>query len=193
MNRVIALIALVFGVFLVAGCETGQVAQQSARDAAVAQQRQVTEYRLGAGDQLRLIVFGEEELSGEFVVDGGGYVSLPLVGEILAEGKTVREFQRSTEASLRQGYLNDPRVSAEVLNFRPYYILGEVEEAGEYPYSDGLTVLNAIATAGGFTYRANSKVIFIKRAGAPNEVQYPLTATTPVQPGDTIRVAERYF
>ena len=188
-----SVLALVVGAILLAACETGQIAQQSEAEHAAMGGRETVEYRLGTGDQIRLIVFGEESLSGEFVVDGSGHVSLPLIGEVLARGKTIREFQRSTEAALREGYLNDPRVSAEVLNFRPFYILGEVNNSGEYAYSDGLTVLNAIATAGGFTYRANTRYIFIKRADAVNEVQYPLTATTPVQPGDTIRIAERFF
>ncbi|MAP95528.1 MAG: polysaccharide biosynthesis protein [Ponticaulis sp.] len=187
-------IAVVFSVCSLAACETGQLSTEPTNsDGTVAQVREVGDYRLGTGDQLRVIVFGEEELSGEFVVDGSGSISLPLVGEVAARGKTVREFQRSVEAALSEGYLNDPRVSAEVLNYRPFYILGEVETSGEYPYSDGLTVLNAVATAGGFTYRANTRFVYIKRSGAANEVQYPLTATTPVQPGDTIRISERLF
>lgn len=152
-----------------------------------------TEYRLGAGDQLRIIVFGEEDLSGEFVVDGRGTVSLPLIGEIDAGGLTPREFQQAFAESLRNGYLNDPRVSVEVINFRPYYILGEVGAAGEYPFSDGLTVMNAVATAGGFTYRANRRVVYIRHAGSDREVEAPLLATTEVQPGDTIRIGERFF
>lgn len=183
-----AIICLLFS-----GCETPRIADGQSIDAAGSQARQVNEYSLGAGDQIRLIVFGEENLSGEFVVDGGGSISLPLIGEIAAKDKTIRQFQRSVELALQDGYLNDPRVSAEVLNFRPYYILGEVASSGEYPFSDGLTVVNAVATAGGFTYRANKKVIFIKRAGDFNEVEYPLTSTTPVQPGDTIRISERLF
>ncbi|WP_417471052.1 polysaccharide biosynthesis/export family protein [Maricaulis sp.] len=151
------------------------------------------EYRLGAGDQLRIIVFGEEDLSGEFVVDGRGTVSLPLIGEIDAGGLTAREFQQAFADELRNGYLNDPRVSVEVINFRPYYILGEVEAAGEYPFSDGLTVMNAVATAGGFTYRANRRVVFIRRAGSDREIEVPLLAVTEVQPGDTIRIGERFF
>lgn len=181
-----------FCLFALTACETGQIAT-SAETQTELNARTVGEYKLGSGDQIRVIIFGEEDLSGEFVVDGGGFISLPLIGEIKAKGFTIREFQRNVEASLRGGYLNDPRVSAEVLNYRPYYILGEVTSSGEYPYSDGLTVLNAVATAGGFTYRANTKVVYIKRAGEVNEVQYPLTASTPVQPGDTLRLAERFF
>lgn len=151
------------------------------------------EYKLGSGDKIRVIVYGEPDLSGEFVVDGSGTISMPLVGEIEAAGQTIRTFQRALETSLLDGYLTDPRVSAEVLNFRPFYILGEIEEAGEYPYIIGLTVLNAIATAGGFTYRANKRQVFIKHAGASDEQAYDLEASTPVRPGDTLRIPERFF
>lgn len=151
------------------------------------------EYRLGAGDKIRLNVFGEELLSGEFTVDGSGMVSLPLVGEVAASGQTLREFQKNVEVVLKDGYLNDPRVSAEVANFRPYYILGEVNRPGTYPYSDGLTVMNAVAVAEGFSYRANQRMVFIRRDGEEKEVQYPLTSTTRVRPGDTVRIAERLF
>ena len=150
-------------------------------------------YRLGSGDQLRIIVFGEEDLSGEFFVDGSGTVSMPLIGEVEAAGRTLQEFRADLEARLRDGYLTDPRVSAEVLNYRPFYILGEVEESGEYPYTDGLTVMNAVARAGGFTYRANTRVVYIQRADSDREVEVPLTASLRVMPGDTIRIAERFF
>lgn len=98
-----------------------------------------------------------------------------------------------TRPALKDGYLRDPRVSAEVLNFRPFYILGEVQEPGEYPFTNNLTVLNAVATAGGFTYRAAKDRVYIKRNGADTEQREPLTATTRVWPGDTIRIGERLF
>lgn len=179
--------------FVLSACGTTSIANGQSSDTSGLQAREIADYHLGAGDQIRVIVFGEDNLSGEFVVDGGGAISMPLVGEIQAEGKTIREFQRSVEQALKDGYLNDPRVSAEVMNYRPFFILGEVEASGEYPYSENLTVVNAVAIAGGFRYRANTKVIFIKRAGDFNEVEYPLTSTTPVRPGDTIRIAERLF
>ena len=150
-------------------------------------------YILGSGDRLRVIVFGEEDLSGEFVVDGSGGISFPLVGQVHATNLTLREFELALTNALKDGYLNDPRVSVEVLNYRPFYILGEVEEPGEFPYTASLTVMNAVATAGGFTYRANTRVVYIQRAGTDQEVQIPLTATLQVQPGDTIRIAERFF
>lgn len=150
-------------------------------------------YRLGPADKLRVLVFDEENLSGEFVVSGTGMVAYPLVGEVKAEGLTVAEFQDALQSRLAAGYLRDPRVSVEVMAYRPFYILGEVNKPGEYPFTDDLTVLNAVARASGFTYRANTKVIFIRRAGGGRETEYQLNATTPVLPGDTIRVSERFF
>ena len=150
-------------------------------------------YRLGSGDKVRIIVFGEASLTGEFVVSGAGTVALPLVGEIPAKGLTTTQFQSAVETSLREGYLKEPRVSVEVLNYRPFYILGEVTKPGEYPYTNGLTVMNAVATANGFTYRADSKHVFIRRTGETDEKRYDLSTSTLVAPGDTIRIAERYF
>jgi polysaccharide export outer membrane protein len=155
--------------------------------------REVPEYRLGSGDKIRVITYGEESLTGEFQVGGSGKVSLPLVGEVDAAGLTAREFQGRVESALKDGYLRDPRVSVEVLNYRPFYILGEVTKPGEYPYTNGLTVLNAVATANGFTYRANKNKVFIKRADGSAEEEFPLTSTTQVAPGDTIRIGERFF
>jgi protein involved in polysaccharide export with SLBB domain len=151
------------------------------------------EYHLGAGDKLRIIVFGEESLTGEFFVSGGGKIAFPLIGDVEAVGLTIPELQAAIGAKLSDGYLKQPRVSAEVLNYRPFYILGEVMKPGEYPYTNGLTVLNAVATASGFTYRADTHKVFIKRAATSGEQQFPLTPATPVLPGDTIRIGERFF
>ena len=192
MKNLSKLLVCLLGCVALSACQSTGIASGNGT-AASETTRKATEYVLGSGDQLRVIVFGEDNLSGEFVIDSRGYISMPLIGEVEAGQKTIREFQRSVEAKLLDGYLKDPRVSAEMLNFRPYYILGEVTTSGEYPFSNGLTVLNAVATAGGFSYRANTKVVYIKRAGEQNEIQYPLTVSTAVQPGDTIRVAERLF
>lgn len=152
------------------------------------------DYKLGAGDKVRIIVFGEDSLSGEFAVPGGnGVIAFPLIGDVTAGGLTVGQLQGQLEAKLKDGYLKDPHVSIEVLNYRPFYILGEVTKPGEYPYTNGLTVLNAVATANGFTYRADTRRVFIKRANEPLEREYPLTSMTPVAPGDTIRIKERFF
>ncbi len=151
------------------------------------------DYVLGPGDKVRVIVFGEEGLSGEFVVGGAGKVSFPLIGDVPASGLPVQAFQAELENGLKQGYLKSPRVSVEVLTYRPYYILGEVNKPGEYPYSNGLNVLNSIATAGGFTYRAQTKRVYIRRANESTERPYTLTSGVQVAPGDTIRVTERFF
>lgn len=185
---VLGLAAFIFG-SVPAMAQTQPVAEAAAQRPAYIG----SEYRLGPGDKVRLIVFGEESLSGQFVVSGNGKVSLPLVGDVDAASLTVGEFQEEVVAALRQGYLKEPRVSAEVLTYRPFYILGEVNKPGEYPYSSGLTVLNAVATAGGFTYRAQTKRVYIRRHSETNEKPYDLQSETPVSPGDTIRIGERFF
>jgi polysaccharide export outer membrane protein len=152
-----------------------------------------TDYRLGPGDRLRIAVFGEADLTGEFVVNSLGAVSYPLIGSVPAQGQTVPEFTESLAELLRNGYVRQPLITVEVLNYRPYYILGEVGSPGTYAYIGGLTVMNAVATAGGFTYRANTRQVFIRHAGADNEVAVALTSDTLVQPGDTIRIPERRF
>ena len=146
------------------------------------------EYVLSPNDKLKITVFGEEDLSGEFVVDATGNVSIPLIGEVRAAGTSLRAFQRNIEAQLRAGYLVDPRVSAEILNFRPFYVLGEVKNPGEYAYTSGLTLLNAIAQAGGFTPLANTSAIAIKRLGAEGEFRWVVQAGMPISPGDTLRI-----
>jgi len=171
-----------------AGCGTGPVSGPNPRPVSAA-----PAYKLGAGDKLRITTFDEPSLTGEFTVGDGGVLPFPLLGQVQAGGLTVAELRQSLASALSQGYLKDPRVSVEVLNYRPYYILGEVSKPGEYPYADGLTVLNAVAAASGFTYRANTKRVYIKPAGGDRELSVPLTATVPVQPGDTVRIGERYF
>lgn len=150
------------------------------------------DYRLGSGDRLRVIVFGESDLSGEFDVSGSGKVALPLIGQVHGEGLTLSEFEDSVEKKLQEGYLTNPRVSVEVLNYRPFYIYGEVGEPGQYPYRSGMTALNAIAVAGGYTYRASQDRLYITR-GEGDEVEYPASQAVKVLPGDVVRVPERFF
>jgi protein involved in polysaccharide export with SLBB domain len=124
----------------------------------------LADYRLGPGDKVRVIVYGEQDLTGEYFVSGAGTVSLPLIGILSVSGHTLDQFKADVEDAYRKGYLKDPSVAVEVLSYRPFYILGEVNKPGEYPYTNALTVLNAVATAEGFTYRANTRVVFIKHA-----------------------------
>ena len=151
------------------------------------------DYKLGAGDKLRIIVYGEPDLTGEFFVSGAGGVSFPLIGVVPAASLTIGEFQTEIHDALQKGYLKEPRVSVEVLTYRPFYILGEVNHPGEYPYTNGLNVLNAVATAGGFTYRAQTHKVLVRRVGVQKEEVLPMSSDTLVAPGDTIRVVERFF
>lgn len=150
-------------------------------------------YRLGLGDKLRVNVFNEPTLSGEYQVSGNGAVAMPLVGDVPAVGLTARELEAALTARYAAGYLNTPRIAVEVFDFRPYSILGEVQRPGRYQTSEGLTLLSAVAAAGGYTYRANTKQVFLRRAGDTAERQVTLDRDFPIQPGDVIRVGERYF
>jgi polysaccharide biosynthesis/export protein len=153
---------------------------------------QTAEYRLGPADQVRITVFNEPELTGQYVVGSQGTIAYPLVGSIRAGGLTVQEFTEALQTALAE-YVRAPSVSVEVANYRPFFILGEVTRPGTYPYSASLTVMNAVATAGGFTYRANRGRVFIRHASESVERSYPLTVATPVLPGDTVRIGERLF
>lgn len=150
-------------------------------------------YRLGTGDEIKVTVFGEPDLSGAFTVDGLGAITMSLIGQIEVKDLTLPEVQRAIETKLKNGWLNEPRVTAEMTKGRPYYILGEVNRAGEYPYTSGLTVMNAIAAAGDFTYRADKKKAVITSGDTGAEREVVLTPTTPVRPGDRIRIRERFF
>jgi protein involved in polysaccharide export with SLBB domain len=154
---------------------------------------QTTEYRLGPGDKLRVSVFNREELTGEFTVGTQGRISYPLIGEVDVAGQTVPQFTNQLSEQLRNGYVRDPIVSVEIAQYRPFYILGEVNRPGAYPYSPGMTVMGAVATAGGFTYRANSRRVFVQRPGQTGEESQPLTSSTMIQPGETVRIPERLF
>jgi polysaccharide biosynthesis/export protein len=150
-------------------------------------------YVLGPNDRIRLKVYGEPDIAGEYEIDSNGQVSIPLAGHIGAAGLTTKQLERAIASALAKGIVRDPRVNVEVALYRPYYILGEVKKGGEYPYRLGLTVMDAVASAGGFTYRANENKVFLRRSGAGAEETYPLDAPVPVFPGDNIRIPERYF
>lgn len=150
-------------------------------------------YTLGPGDKIRVTVYQEPDLSGEFEVDVDGAVSLPLIGEVRALDHTIRQLEHRIEERLADGYLRTPRVSIDVLNYRPFYILGEVKEPGSYAYVSGMTVLKAVVLAGGFTYRARENRLRITRASDPERREHLASKDTPVLPGDIIRVPERYF
>jgi polysaccharide biosynthesis/export protein len=151
------------------------------------------EYRLGTGDRVRFSVYNEPSLTGEFTVGAEGNLNLPLIGPVPARERTVPEVVADAQQRYGNGFVRDPRVSADVSQYRPFFILGEVNEPGQYPYSIGLTAMNAIATAQGYTARGDRKLVRIRRQGSPTEEAYRLTPDLRVYPGDTIRVGERFF
>lgn len=149
-------------------------------------------YRIGVGDKLKLSVFGEENLSGQFEVSGAGTVSVPLIGETPARGKSIEEFRAAIAARLSDGYLKNPKVSVEILNYRPIYVHGEVKNGGEFQYKNGLSLRDAVAMAGGYTYRADQSYLYIGRDGQP-DASLPMPSEVVVLPGDNIRIPERFF
>jgi polysaccharide export outer membrane protein len=151
-------------------------------------------YRLGPGDEVRVITYGEAQLTGTFRVDASGNVSLPLIGGVRAQGLTPDELAKSIAEALRKANLyRNPSVSVEVATYRPVFVLGEVTKPGQYPYQPGMTVVTAVAVAGGFTYRAVSDRFSIVRTTQTGPVEGRARRNTPVQPGDVITVFERLF
>jgi polysaccharide export outer membrane protein len=151
------------------------------------------EHPLQPGERVHITTYGEPTLTGDFTLGTAGDLSFPLIGTVPAAGKTPRELGALLTTALGNGFLQNPSVVVEVLNYRPFYVLGEVNQPGEFPYQPGLTVLAAIARAEGFTYRARQRSVFIKRAGEARETEVPLTSDLKVGPGDVVRVGERYF
>lgn len=151
------------------------------------------DYKLGPNDHTRIIVFGQPTLTGEYVLDGNGVLSFPLIGNVKAAGMTPMELQRTIAGKLDPDFLRNPSVSVEVSTRRPFYVMGEVQKPGSYPFVTDMNVLNAIATAGGNTYRANMYSFYVKRVQNGRTVRVAATQETMLQPGDTVEVRERYF
>jgi polysaccharide biosynthesis/export protein len=150
-------------------------------------------YVLGPNDHIHVDVYGETELTNDYEVDGAGFVSIPLAGRIKASGLTTAQLAHSIMDRLKDGIINDPKVTVEMASYAPYYIQGEVKQGGEFVYRNGLTVSDAVAAAGGFTYRADEDRVYLRRAGQRTEQLYRLDTAIPVYPGDNIRIPERYF
>jgi len=149
---------------------------------------------LQAGDTLKVNIYGEEALSGSYVIDPSGNITMPLVGSIGAAGRTRSELQREITSKYVSGkYLQEPKVTVDVTAYRPIYVVGETLRPGAYPYTSGLNVLTAITQAGGLTYRASRDTVFVQHAGEEVWQMYPLSASVVIAPGDLIRVPERYF
>jgi protein involved in polysaccharide export with SLBB domain len=150
-------------------------------------------YRLDAGDVLRISVYGQDDLSGKFDVDGDGLISLPLIGEVTAAGLTPRELEQEIVSRLKPDFLRNPQVNVEIAAYRPVYVVGEVREPGRYPYVNEMRVVNAIALAGGYTFRARQDQFAISRT--VNGVEQTLNAdqNTPLMPGDVLNILQRQY
>lgn len=157
------------------------------------QRGELASYRLGAGDRITIAVFGHPDLSGEFEIDGNGLIAYPLIGQIKGGGQTVEELQAIIADDLNRQFVVDPRVAIEVMNFRPFFILGQVNAPGSYPYLSGLNVRQAVAIAGGYTRRARQDEVVIVRRDGETEKRYRATPNAPVLPGDTIEAIRRLF
>jgi hypothetical protein len=151
-------------------------------------------FHLGPGDKVRVTVFGADRLSGVFDVELSGALAMPLIGIIPADKKTLDEVKQAIIEQLKeQKLMDDPNVSVAMVSARPFYVFGEVGRSGSYPYLGGTNVVTAIATAGGFSYRAEEEYVFLRRAGEFHEIKIPLPSAVPVNPGDIIRVASRIY
>ncbi|MGL5734905.1 MAG: polysaccharide biosynthesis/export family protein [Beijerinckiaceae bacterium] len=181
-------VTLALGGFWLSAC-----APRAPLSHALMEEYSVADYRLGSGDRLRVIVFAQDNLSNIYAVNAQGRISMPLIGEVQAAGGTTRALAGAIESKLRQGYLREPKVSVEVDAYRPFFVLGEVNNSGQFPYVVGMNVQTAVAIAGGFSPRAYQSTAEITRTvdGVPVTGTVPITAQ--LQPGDTIVIRERWF
>jgi polysaccharide biosynthesis/export protein len=150
-------------------------------------------YRLDSGDRLRIVVYDETKLTSTYVVADSGAVSMPLIGDVSARGLTTRELETAIVDRLNPDYLRNPSVSVQIDTYRPFFILGEVQTPGQYPYVDGLTAERAVAIGGGFTPRAVKYMVRIQRRFDGTLVEARVPIDHPIRPGDTIYVLERWF
>jgi polysaccharide biosynthesis/export protein len=152
-----------------------------------------TAYRLDAGDRLRIVVYGQEGLTNSYAVDAGGNITMPLIGAVVARGCTPAELALAIAAKLRGGYIREPYVAAEVEQYRPFFILGEVAAPGQYPYVPNMTAESAVAIAGGYTPRARKSAFKLTRRNEVGSLTSVVPPTMPLQPGDTLVIGERWF
>jgi polysaccharide export outer membrane protein len=152
-----------------------------------------TAYHLDAGDKLRVVVYGQEGLTNSYAIDAGGSITMPLIGSVPARGRTTAGLAGEIAARLRNGYIREPSVAVEIESYRPFFILGEVAAPGQYPYVPNMTVESAVAIAGGFSPRAKRDMVTVTHTDAGGAMRAVVPLGTPVSPGDTVFVAERWF
>ena len=150
-------------------------------------------YHLDAGDRLRVVVYGQEGLTNTYAIDASGSITMPLIGQVPARGRTTSGLAGEIAAKLRSGYIREPSVAVEIEAYRPFFILGEVAAPGQYPYVPNMTVESAVAIAGGFSPRAKRDVVTLTHSDAGGPSRYTVPLGTPMSPGDTVFVGERWF
>jgi polysaccharide export outer membrane protein len=152
-----------------------------------------TAYKLDAGDKLRVVVYGQEGLTNTYAIDAGGSITMPLIGQVPARGRSPAALAAEISAKLRNGYIREPSVAVEIESYRPFFILGEVQAPGQYPYVPNMTVESAVAIAGGFSPRAKRDVVTLTHTEASGAQRYVVPLGTSLSPGDTVYVGERWF
>lgn len=150
-------------------------------------------YHLDAGDKLRVVVYGQEGLTNSYAIDAGGSITMPLIGSVPARGRTTAGLAAAISAKLRAGFIRDPSVAVEIEAYRPFFILGEVAAPGQYPYVPNMTVESAVAIAGGFSPRARRDSVTVTHTDASGTARFIVPPGSPVRPGDTVLVSERWF
>ena len=150
-------------------------------------------YRLDAGDKLRVVVYGQEGLTNTYAIDAGGSITMPLIGSVPARGRTPAGLAAEITGKLRNGYIRDPSVAVEIESYRPFFILGEVAAPGQYPYVPNMSVESAVAIAGGFSPRARRDRVTLTHTDASGSTRFVVPLGTPLSPGDTVLVGERWF
>jgi polysaccharide export outer membrane protein len=150
-------------------------------------------YRLDAGDKLRVVVYGQEGLTNTYAIDAGGSITMPLIGSVAARGRTPAGLAAEITAKLRNGYIREPSVAVEIESYRPFFILGEVQAPGQYPYVPNMSVESAVAIAGGFSPRARRDSVTLTHTDSSGPMRVVVPLGTPLSPGDTVQVGERWF
>jgi polysaccharide biosynthesis/export protein len=150
-------------------------------------------YHLDAGDRLRVVVYGQEGLTNTYAIDAGGSITMPLIGAVPARGRTTAGLAAAISAKLRAGFIRDPSVAVEIEAYRPFFILGEVAAPGQYPYVPNMTVESAVAIAGGFSPRARRDSVTVTHTDASGTERFVVPPGSPISPGDTVLVSERWF
>ena len=189
-ERVLLVGVLLTAAIFLSGCSAATLSEAEQQSMALVATAPAT---LQPGDKIRVDVFGEDKLGGEYQLDQAGQVSVPLAGTIKAQGMTQGELEQALSRKFRSEYLRNPKVTVTVATLAPFYVIGEVQKPGQYDYRSGLNVLTAMAIAGGPTYRASRDNIQIQRRGENKMREYPISSTVPILPGDVIKVPERYF